>query len=44
VFSYLITIFFCVLVLADNVGLPLRLIFGLVALVAWINANAFIRT
>jgi hypothetical protein len=43
VFSNLITVFFCVLVLADNVGLPLRLIFGIVALVAWINANAFIR-
>ena len=42
-FSYLITIFFCVVVLADSVGLPIRLMFGIIAVVSALNANAFVR-
>ncbi len=42
-FSYLVTIFFCVIVLADGIGLPSQLIFGITAVVSWINAHAFIR-
>ncbi len=42
VFSFLTSIFFCIVVLADSIGLPIKLMFGIIAIVSWINANAFI--
>ncbi len=43
IFSYLVTIFFCVVVLADNIGLPIRLMYGITGAVSWINLNVFVK-
>lgn len=42
-FSYLVTIYFGTVVLADNVGLPIKIIFGVAVAVAFINAVVFLR-
>ena len=43
VFSFIVTIFFCTLVLADHTGWPLRLIYGLTVVGTAANAVVFIR-
>ncbi|SHH58887.1 hypothetical protein SAMN02745823_00389 [Sporobacter termitidis DSM 10068] len=43
VFSYLVTIFFCAVVLADAVSLPVKIIFALTLVNAFVNAVVFLR-
>lgn len=42
-FSFLVTIFFCAVSIADNIGLPLKIMFGLMVLYAFMNAIVFLR-
>ena len=42
-FSFLVTIYFCTVVLADDIGLPLKLIFGVAVLGALLNCVVYIR-
>ena len=42
-FSFLATIFFCTMVLADNIGLPLKLIFGATVLNAFANCVIYLK-
>jgi uncharacterized membrane protein YidH (DUF202 family) len=42
-FSFLVTIYFCTVVLVDNIGLPLKLIFGVTVIGAFINCIVFIK-
>jgi hypothetical protein len=42
-FSFLVTIFFCAVVLADTISLPLKLIYGLTIVMAFMNAVVFLR-
>ncbi len=41
--SFLSAVYFCILVLADNIGLPLKVIFGATAVNMLINAVVFLR-
>lgn len=43
IFSFIVTIFFCTLVLADSVSLPTKMIFGVTALNTFINTVVFLR-
>jgi hypothetical protein len=43
VFSFLATIFFCILVLADTIILPVKIIYGLTAVWAFMNCFVFLR-
>jgi hypothetical protein len=43
VFSFLVTIFFCAVVLADAVSLPVKIIFGVTMVGAFVNAVVFLR-
>lgn len=42
-FSFLVTIYFCTVVLADNVILPIKMIFGVTMIFQFINTVVFIR-
>ncbi len=42
-FSFLVTIYFCSVVLADNVILPIKILFGVTMLLQFVNAVVFIR-
>jgi hypothetical protein len=41
--SFFLAIFFCMVVLADNIGLPLKLLFGATAVIVLINTVVFLR-
>ncbi len=41
--SFLVTIYFCAVVLAENIILPLKIIYGLTLLIQFINVIVFIR-
>jgi hypothetical protein len=42
-FSFLVTIFFCAVVLADNVILPIKMIFAVTMILQFVNTVIFIR-
>ena len=42
-FSFLVTIYFCLVVLADSVGIPIKIIFGLTAVNAFVNTVVYLR-
>lgn len=42
-FSFLVTIYFCTVVLADNITLPIKLFFAVTMIIQFINTVVFIR-
>lgn len=42
-FSFLLTIYFCAVVLADNIGLPLKIFFAVTMVIQFMNTVVFIR-